>query len=217
MITRLNEARWLYTDPHFGHDRLRVLARPQFNTIQEMHEAQILAYNSTVGKEDVVVWLGDLGFKNEIMEILPKLKGYKILILGNHDNYAKSFYAEYFDEVYDHSLWLHSRVMLSHVPEMVSPGVLNVHGHTHNIVLKSEQHYNICGEIVGWKPVSVKKIMLLLGRLPKGNIHFLQEWYAEIQVPNGTYDSNDDLILRDDGTIDAEKTLHAKYMKRVSH
>jgi calcineurin-like phosphoesterase family protein len=214
MITKIDEGRWIYTDPHFGHDRLRILARPQFNTLEEMHEALITAYNSTVEEKDVVVWLGDVGYRDAIKDILPRLKGYKILILGNHDNYAKSFYDEYFDEVHDKPLYFHKRVLLSHVPRMVSPGVLNVHGHTHNIKLKSNQHYNICGELVGWKPISTKKIMLMLNRIPKENIHFLQEWYAEIQTPNETYE-NRDLVLREDGTIDAEETLLAKYQKKV--
>jgi len=89
-----------------------------------------------------------------------------------------------------------------------------VHGHTHNIVLKSDQHYNICGEIVGWKPINIKKIVLMIGKIPTENIHFLQEWYAEIQVPNMTYDSNDDLVLREDGTIDARKNTNGQNIRK---
>jgi calcineurin-like phosphoesterase family protein len=205
-ITRIDEIRWIVTDQHFGHDRLRKIARPNFSTLEEMHEHIIKKHNEKVQPNDVVLFLGDLGFRESIMKNIPKLNGYKILILGNHDNYAKSVYNELFDEVYDHPIYYHKRIVFSHTPVMVSPGTINVHGHIHDMELKSDQHFNACPEIQGYSPISIKKINKLMSIIPKENIHFLQEWWAEIQIPMLTHKDRG-LVLKEDGTIDAEQSI----------
>ena len=171
--TRIDEITHITTDQHFGHDKLRRVARPEFATLEEMHEHIISEHNSVVKKDNVVIFLGDLGFRESIKKNIPKLNGYKILILGNHDNYSKDFYLQYFDEVYDHPLYYHKRILLSHTPEMVSPGMINVHGHIHDMDLKSKQHFNACPELKGYKPITMKKIRMLMNHIKKGNIHFL--------------------------------------------
>jgi len=203
--TRIDEAKWFSTDQHFGHKRLMKIARPEFETLEEMHDHIISEHNSVVRKDDVVVFLGDLGFRDAAKENVPKMNGYKIIFLGNHDNYAKSFYEELFDEVYTYPTFIHRRVLLSHTPQRVSPGIINVHGHIHDMKLKSKQHFNICPEVRGYKPVSIKKIMNLMNAVSKENIHFLQEWWAEIQIPMPTH-RNRGLVLKPDYTIDAAKS-----------
>lgn len=198
--------KYLFSDPHFGHDRLREKARSQFKTIQEHDEAIVKNWNKVINSDDTVVYiLGDLGFKEEVSKYIPQMRGYKILILGNHDNYSKTFYNELFDEVYDHPLFIHSRMVLSHIPIPVEDGVFNIHGHTHDIDLDSEYHINVSAERIDYKPIPLEKMQnKLFGKYPKPNIKFLQEWYKDIQI---AVKVRDDLTVDERGLIDPNKSL----------
>lgn len=67
---------WIYSDTHFNDEELAagVASRP----IAGIHLANI---NSKVGKKDTFIHLGDVGD----IEFIKKIKGYKVLIAGNHD------------------------------------------------------------------------------------------------------------------------------------
>ena len=68
---------WLYSDPHFG-DKDLAAAQPD----RPSDDAQIKLINSKVGRKDTLIILGDV---NNI-ECVRKLRGYKVLIMGNHDS-----------------------------------------------------------------------------------------------------------------------------------
>ena len=72
---------WLYSDPHFGDDEMRHIR--DYITDDE----QVLRINSNVGKHDTLVILGDIGN----VEYVKKLRGYKVLIMGNHDAGASNY------------------------------------------------------------------------------------------------------------------------------
>jgi len=78
---------WIYSDPHFEDpDCLKM------NEHWPTPEEQVNIINKFVGKNDTFICLGDIG--NE--EWVKKIKGYKVLLLGNHDkgvsNYLKKWY-----------------------------------------------------------------------------------------------------------------------------
>lgn len=77
---------WLYSDPHFNDPDL-----PRAITAEE----QIKNINSKVGKNDTLIILGDVGDVN----CVRRLRGHKVLIMGNHDqgrtNYeCRNFYTD---------------------------------------------------------------------------------------------------------------------------
>jgi calcineurin-like phosphoesterase family protein len=77
-----------YSDPHFGHNRPFIVQARGFCSVQEMNETLIRKYNETVSSEDTVYWHGDCFVKaptDLIISILKQLNGFKICILGNHD------------------------------------------------------------------------------------------------------------------------------------
>jgi calcineurin-like phosphoesterase family protein len=195
---------YVFTDPHFGHEKLMRIHRPEFGTVEEMHERILKNYNDTIINNDIkVYWLGDLGNKEFIEELLPKMRGYKILILGNHDKYAKSFYNKYFNEVHETGIFWSKRILLSHHPLPVEEGIINVHGHTHQIDIKTGQHFNVCVERTDYKPVPMKNFEKALGNIPKPNRRFMQEWYKDFQAP---VKKREDLVLTEEGNIDVQKT-----------
>lgn len=77
------------SDPHYHHVRaLELMPHRPWKTLERMNEGLMARYNSSVSEDDVVIFLGDLvmGPKREtVPDIIPKLKGRKYLILGNHD------------------------------------------------------------------------------------------------------------------------------------
>ena len=79
---------WVFSDPHFDDVDCKSMA-PDWPSPEE----QIKLINKCVSKNDTIIFLGDIG--NE--EYIKQIKGYKVLITGNHDkgvsNYKKKFIA----------------------------------------------------------------------------------------------------------------------------
>jgi len=94
-----------------------------------MEEAFIREWNNRVGKKEKVYVLGDLGFMGikRSQEILSRLRGYKIMIVGNHDHPAHKLLKIGFKEVYEnHKIELNNGklridVLLSHFPYYPTP------------------------------------------------------------------------------------------------
>lgn len=75
------------SDLHFFHYNVLKFDKRPFSSIEEMNKKLVENWNTTVGDEDSVYFLGDFSFGKapETTEILKSLKGHKILIKGNHD------------------------------------------------------------------------------------------------------------------------------------
>lgn len=150
---------WVYSDPHFSDPDMVKL---RTNYIGD--EEQIARINSKVGKHDTIIFLGDIG--NE--EMVRKIRGYKVLIMGNHDKGASN-YADIFDEVYEGPLFIAEKLILSHEPVDL-PFAFNIHGHEHNYIWR-EHHLNVCAERIDYLPMNMNK-MLKNGLLSEvGSIH----------------------------------------------
>lgn len=65
---------YFYSDPHFGDKYM--------NKIRGITDAeQLKRINSVLGKKDTIVLCGDIGD----LSWVRKIRGYKVLIMGNHD------------------------------------------------------------------------------------------------------------------------------------
>ena len=84
---------WIYSDTHFGDKELAdgVPGRPS-------DEEHVKLINSCVGRKDTLILLGDVGD----IEYVRRIKGYKVLICGNHDigatNYERKIFSQKFDK-----------------------------------------------------------------------------------------------------------------------
>jgi calcineurin-like phosphoesterase family protein len=74
-------------DTHFNHANIIHYSQRPFSSVEEMNESLICKWNEAVQPQDTVYHLGDFGFGN-IVPILQRLHGTKILLLGDHDNSA---------------------------------------------------------------------------------------------------------------------------------
>lgn len=84
---------YVTSDTHFNHDNILKYcpnSRP-FQSVADMNEAIISAWNSVVTPEDTVIHCGDffMGAKTDIASILERLNGKIILVRGNHDSPAR--------------------------------------------------------------------------------------------------------------------------------
>lgn len=70
------------------------------NTADE-DERHIALWNSVVGKDDLVLYVGDFcdGRDDELDELCKRLNGRKILIKGNHDWFDDESYRRAFEDV----------------------------------------------------------------------------------------------------------------------
>ena len=115
-----NGSVYIISDTHFDNDDCKLIDA-DWPSPEEYIEGI-----KGIGKNDTVIHLGDVGNP----EWMKKIKGYKVLIMGNHDETASKF-EDYFDEIYTGALAIAQKIILSHEPIHVS-GMLNIHGHEHN-------------------------------------------------------------------------------------
>lgn len=140
---------WVYSDPHFSDPEMVWLRK---NYIGD--DEQIKRINSKVGRKDTLIFLGDIGNEEQVR----KIRGYKVLIMGNHDKGA-SKYADIFDEVYEGPLFIAERLILSHEP-IDLPFAFNIHGHDHSGWHVSDgNHLNVCAEHIDYAPLNVNRLL----------------------------------------------------------
>lgn len=174
---------YFISDTHFGHSQI-IKSRSQFQSIEEMDEFIISRYNSRVYRDDVVYITGDYSFrssKERVEYSLKQLRGRKILVTGNHDDYWIKRYPEllsYFEEVYfDYHVLprkMKGRVItVCHFPLLEFRGSRDdtgycIHGHIHD--MKSDTYYFIkehqqnclnCGvDINNYMPVTLDELIV---------------------------------------------------------
>ena len=140
---------YIISDTHFGDEDLRA-GIPERPSDEEL----VKQINSKVGRKDVLIHLGDVGD----IEYAKQLRGYKILVCGNHDA-GKSKYEEVFDEIYTGPVFIGEKLLLSHEP-IDYPYALNIHGHVHDRRYKGNaNHLNVCCDVIGYTPINLNQLM----------------------------------------------------------
>lgn len=139
---------WIISDLHFNEMDLK-RAFPNRPTDDEL----VRRINAKVGRKDILFVLGDCGD----LEYVKKLRGYKVLIMGNHDTGATK-YEEVFDEVYEGALIIGEKIILSHEPVQI-PWVFNFHGHNHAQKKNAPNHMNVCADVIGYEPAHLNSLL----------------------------------------------------------
>ena len=139
---------WITSDTHFCEQDLK-------DVIHKRPDDEILLknINQKVGKVGTLIHLGDVGD----LEFAKRLKGYKILILGNHDESATKFQG-IFDEIYTGVLQIAPHLILSHEP-LTCSWAFNLHGHNHNGPQFTYGHMNCCVDINDYMPINLNQFV----------------------------------------------------------
>jgi len=154
---------WVWSDQHFGHKNIIKFCNRPWESIDQMSADMVKSFNTLVGPSDVSIWVGDVGFKSDedVNNLLDQCQGYKILVVGNHDFTKRKLRTLHFDEI--HLLYQLTiddiGYVFTHYPQENLPlPYINIHGHTHQKVLDSDQHINVCVERTEYKPVNMNDL-----------------------------------------------------------
>ena len=139
------------------------LVRPGFASVDEMDDHMITQWNSVVKDSDIVYHLGDVYMGgNRGMTILPRLRGRKRLVLGNHDNGKDQNLQRCFQKIMMWRMWPEFDCVLSHVPlheSSMYKVTYNLHGHIHQNASPTPRHYNCSVEVQDYTPRNIEDIM----------------------------------------------------------
>jgi calcineurin-like phosphoesterase family protein len=164
----MNEIKRFYTaDPHYYHKRIIEYCERPFADVFEMNEALIKRHNETVGPDDEIIFVGDVGFfrhPDMLRTLLAKLNGTKILVLGNHDDLHPFKYVELGFLSVHTSLWLEGKdTVIVHDPAVAS---INSHlkfitGHVHQLFKKVGNAVNCGVDVWDFRPVEESVLLAL--------------------------------------------------------
>ena len=94
---------WLYSDPHFGETE-----EESGLTNKPTDAEQVRRINSKVGRKDTIIFLGDIGDPSW----LKSVRGYKVLITGNHDTGISNYQRDRFQRSFDADEWQKDEVYM---------------------------------------------------------------------------------------------------------
>ena len=157
-------------DSHFSHANILKftglngqLIRPGFTDVDDMDEYMIERWNSVVRDGDKVYHLGDVGFIAERLRvIMPRLRGTKRLILGNHDNLKQHQLSNYFGKIVLWRVFKNEGFVATHLPLHESSMYTirkNIHGHIHEKEDVSPVHLNVSVERTAYTPISMEEVL----------------------------------------------------------
>ena len=141
-----------------------------FHEGTEEDEAQHIAlWNSVVGKDDLVLYVGDFydsvpgtckGALADLMDIVGRLNGRIVFIKGNHDKLEDSFYRLAFQDVRTEMRIDELNILLSHERACTNlrPGERLIYGHEHRGYYPppiARDSICVCAKWHDWKPISL--------------------------------------------------------------
>lgn len=164
--------RYFTADPHYGHNNAIEYCNRPWKNSDIMDRKLIEIYNSCVNKEDTGYFLGDFSIKRSgygqyYINILRKLNGRKILILGNHDTLKPSKYVEYGFESVHTSLEIQigsHNVVLVHDPaaSIMDKKKIFLCGHVHTLFKRLKNVINVGVDVRNYTPVSELEIIEII-------------------------------------------------------
>lgn len=158
---------WFTADTHFGHENIITYCDRPFSSAEEMDTAMIANWNSTVGTKDTVYVLGDFLFRNarySCSQLLDRLRGRKVLIVGNHDP-EDTRNCNRWISVYDYRLMREhkKRFVLMHYPieswQFMRHGAIHLHGHSHGNMRKIEGRTDVGVDCWNFTPVAMETLI----------------------------------------------------------
>lgn len=116
-----NRKRIFFTsDWHLFHANVIKFSNRPFRDVEHMNESLIRNYNAIMTDNSLCYFLGDMGMSGskEINETISRLKGTKVLVLGNHDKKHNSMYNCGFDVVLNAAKLIvaNEELTMSHCP-----------------------------------------------------------------------------------------------------
>jgi len=168
----LKEYIFFSSDHHFYHYNVIANDNRPFEDMYEMNHALIMNWNRTVGKKDIVFYVGDIGYNNryvkEMKDVVHQLNGVIIFVLGNHDYIHNIQSYDRFAEIHEVlRIQIDStKYTLSHHPfrswNSKKHGACNLHGHEHGRMLPLKNTMDVGVPANGYAPVSLDQVKVYI-------------------------------------------------------
>lgn len=171
--------RYVIADLHFGHKNVIEYCNRPFATVEEMDAAMICKWNSVVKDEDTVYVLGDFILTrnmDKIKDLVSRLRGHKVLVMGNHDTRKPKDYIEAgFIQATRKPILLEPRLVLMHEPPAEDDIWFRcdyIFGHVHDKKCAADDYGNcacVSADRIDFTPVDLDKLLKTMdsGRGPK--------------------------------------------------
>ena len=171
-----NKGIFFIADTHFNDKNIIHYTRRPFKSLVDMDEQLIINWNGVVDNSDTVFVLGDFfsgSSKSDfryMCYLMKHLNGNKILIMGNHDEFAYHKYLSAgFMEVYRYPIIYRDYMMLSHYPLYISGDTpyVNIFGHVHaNPIYTDLTTHSMCVSVerslMDYRPISYEDVVSLM-------------------------------------------------------
>lgn len=185
------------SDHHFDHDKILDFTerKKTVKTVEEMNAYIIKQHNNLVKPTDTVIFVGDFSFNwkaDRVREILSKMHGKKILVMGNHDKTNSLSGLNLGFDLVVTKLEMNiagSRVIICHYPptfgylkflfhkmigRWVVPDwhkrpirkkqVFYIHGHTHSPFFYKDRCFHVGIDATSFKPIPISMIEKMINR-----------------------------------------------------
>ena len=160
---------YFIADTHFGDGNIIRYENRPFASVQEMDTAMIAKWNQVITDEDTVYVIGDFSAyhdEEKDRELLNRLNGKKILIIGNHDMHRNSeeWRALGFMECSPWPIIYQGFFLLSHEPLYINSNMpyANIYGHVHgNASYKDASPQSVCVSVerIDYQPITLDEVM----------------------------------------------------------
>ncbi len=179
------------SDLHIGHKNVIKFDGRPFADVDEMHLEMIKRWNSVVGDEDIVYYLGDLAFcRDETTKwFIHSIKGKINFILGNHDKMKDIVKFDRWENIHEYGTEIgikddyslvsrgsggYQKIIMSHYPILSwnksHYGSWMLHGHCHGSLMKSNQDYykrkvmDVGCNCIDYTPISYEKVKGIMSK-----------------------------------------------------
>jgi calcineurin-like phosphoesterase family protein len=179
------------SDLHIGHKNVIKFDSRPFDDVDEMHAELIKRWNSVVGPEDIVYFLGDLSFSRDSLTswFLHSISGKIYAIGGNHDKIKDLKKFDRFEDVHEYGTEIgvkdedslasrgsggYQKIIMSHYPILSwnksHYGSWMIHGHCHGSLMKSFPEYykrkvmDVGCNVIDYTPISYERVKGIMSK-----------------------------------------------------
>jgi calcineurin-like phosphoesterase family protein len=172
---------WFTADYHLSHKKIIEYCNRPFRNIEEMDEIILNNLESTIQPNDILYFLGDVTFKDDMAEnFFKQFNNIQIhYLIGNHDNidvlkiakkYCKS--VAYLKDIIIEGI---SITLCHYAMRVWNQSHLNawqLYGHSHAQLSPIGKQYDVGVDNNNFKPVSFKFLLNIMAKLPN-NLNYI--------------------------------------------
>lgn len=147
---------WMTADLHCDHENIIEYCKRPWANAEEMGDTLIANINRLVAPSDDLIVAGDFAwnpkeFKRRAEQIECR---HVVFLKGNHDYKQKQL------QYMVMKRYNHQKLLICHYPlATIPPGFINVHGHSHGMLIPWANRIDVGVDIWNYMPVSFDQLM----------------------------------------------------------